>query len=156
MLCFILLCKLSKLPPNHNVSTTRQQWIVAGTVDKRTLRREVQDFCGQFSIYRLEPYVPFSVSVVASDEGQSHTGKSAQHKCVVFTSLLSTNQQTVGLCVRFRANNAILYLFGLSSLTMTLYVCFLMPFPSCICKYVMFLGKTLLCINLFHLKDSFS
>ncbi|XP_068736862.1 uncharacterized protein [Montipora capricornis] len=66
------LKKVSKLPPNHNISTTRQQWIVAGTVDKRTLRKEVQDFCGQFSIYRLKPYVPYSVSVVASDEGQSH------------------------------------------------------------------------------------
>jgi len=64
---------VSKLPPNHNVSTTRQQWTVAGTVDKNTLRKEVQDFCGQFSIYRLEPYVPYSVSVVA-DEGQSHAG----------------------------------------------------------------------------------
>ncbi|XP_068736863.1 uncharacterized protein [Montipora capricornis] len=69
------LKKVSKLPPNHNISTTRQQWIVAGTVDKRTLRKEVQDFCGQFSIYRLKPYVPYSVSVVASDEGQSHADR---------------------------------------------------------------------------------
>lgn len=69
------LKKVSKLPPNHNISTTRQQWIVAGTVDKRTLRKEVEDFCGQFSIYRLEPYVPYSVSVVASDEGQSHADR---------------------------------------------------------------------------------
>ena len=76
MLYFILLCKVSKLPPTHNMSTTRQQWTIAGTVDKNTLRKEVQDFCGQFSIYRLEPYVPYSVSVVASDEGQSHAGKS--------------------------------------------------------------------------------
>ena len=95
MLYFILLCKMSKLPPIHNTSITRQQWTVAGTVDQNTLRKEVQDFCGQFTIYRLEPYVPNSVSVVASDQGQTQAGKSVHRKYVVFTPLFSATQQTL-------------------------------------------------------------
>lgn len=81
------LKKVSKLPPNHNVSTTRQQWTVAGTVNKNTLRKEVQDFCGQFSIYRLEPYVPYSVSVVASDEGLSHADRTRRQSGIKFFML---------------------------------------------------------------------
>lgn len=69
------LKKMSKLPPIHKTSITRHQWTVAGTVDQNTLRKEVQDFCGQFTIYRLEPYVPNSVSVVASDQGQSQADR---------------------------------------------------------------------------------
>jgi len=92
------LRKMSKLPPIHNTSITRQQWTVAGTIDKNTLRKEVKDFCGQFTIYRLEPYVPNSVSVVASDEGQSQADRIRrqvrQRKfvlCHMFTPLCNPN-----------------------------------------------------------------
>ena len=35
---------------------------------KWSLRREVQEFCGQFPVYRLEPFTPDIVTVVSEDD----------------------------------------------------------------------------------------
>lgn len=54
---------LSRKPPTHQIEKTIQQWRVGNRVDKSTLRQEVRDFCGQFPIYRLEPFTADTVSV---------------------------------------------------------------------------------------------
>jgi len=67
---------LSSLPPTHKIEKTIQQWKVGDMVDKWTLRPEVRDFCGQFPVYRLEPFTPDSVSVGrAGDEGYSRASR---------------------------------------------------------------------------------
>ncbi|XP_031552027.1 uncharacterized protein LOC116289270, partial [Actinia tenebrosa] len=58
------LKKVSNRPSSHKIEKTIQQWRVGARVDKRTLRQAVRDFCGQFPIYRLEPYTADSVSVM--------------------------------------------------------------------------------------------
>ena len=37
-------------------------------MEKWSLRREVQEFCGQFPIYRLELFTPDTVTVVSGDD----------------------------------------------------------------------------------------
>ncbi|XP_028515596.1 uncharacterized protein LOC110241421 [Exaiptasia diaphana] len=49
-------------PPSHNIRKISRQWTIGPIVDKSTLRKEVRDFCGQFPVYRLEPFTPDSVS----------------------------------------------------------------------------------------------
>ena len=65
------------MPLIHKIEKIPQQWTLGDIVDKQTLRPEVQDFCGQFPVYRLEPYTPDSVFVVAEDKGYTHVGKPA-------------------------------------------------------------------------------
>ena len=75
------------MPPTHKIEKTIQQWKVGGMVDKWTLRPEVRDFCGQFPVYRLEPFTPDSVSVGrAGGEGYSRASKFVV--CVIYTHVL--------------------------------------------------------------------
>lgn len=45
---------LSQVPPSENKVIVQKYWVVSEQVDKIFLRREVQEFCGQFPIYRLQ------------------------------------------------------------------------------------------------------
>ncbi|KXJ12905.1 hypothetical protein AC249_AIPGENE19884 [Exaiptasia diaphana] len=56
------LQSLSGSPPSHNIRKISRQWTIGPIVDKSTLRKEVRDFCGQFPVYRLEPFNADSVS----------------------------------------------------------------------------------------------
>ena len=52
------------MPPSHKIVKTTEQWRIGARVEKWSLRREVQEFCGQFPVYRLEPFTPDTVTVV--------------------------------------------------------------------------------------------
>ena len=45
-------------------------------VEKSSLRPEVQEFCGNFPVYRLQPFTPDSVTVVSDDGDDTRAGKS--------------------------------------------------------------------------------
>ncbi|KAL9962493.1 hypothetical protein ACROYT_G031598 [Oculina patagonica] len=64
------LKKMSTLPATHKIEKTIQQWRVGEEVADHTLRPEVQNFCGQYPVYRLEPFTADSVSV-----GLAHAGR---------------------------------------------------------------------------------
>ena len=57
--------QLSHSAPVQKIEKIKQQWTLGDVVDRQTLRTEVQEFCGNFPIYRLEPYTPDSVTVVS-------------------------------------------------------------------------------------------
>lgn len=63
-ICFPYV-QLSHSAPVRKIEKIKQQWTLGDVVDRQTLRTEVQEFCGNFPIYRLEPYTPDSVTVVA-------------------------------------------------------------------------------------------
>ena len=52
------------MPPSHKIVKTTEQWRIGARVEKWSLRPEVQEFCGQFPVYRLEPFTPDTVAVV--------------------------------------------------------------------------------------------
>lgn len=52
------------MPPSHKIVKTTEQWRIGARVEKWSLRPEVQEFCGQFPVYRLEPFTPDIVTVV--------------------------------------------------------------------------------------------
>ena len=64
------------MPPSHKIVKTIQQWRIGARVEKQTLRLEVQEFCGRFPAYRLEPFTSDSVTVVSEDEDGIRAGKS--------------------------------------------------------------------------------
>ncbi|CAH3029083.1 unnamed protein product, partial [Porites evermanni] len=61
---------LSHSAPVQKIEKIKQQWTLGDVVDRQTLRTEVQEFCGNFPIYRLEPYTPDSVTVVAGTRAE--------------------------------------------------------------------------------------
>ncbi|CAH3171104.1 unnamed protein product, partial [Porites lobata] len=69
---------LTNMPPSHKIVKTIQQWRIGARVEKQTLRLEVQEFCGRFPAYRLEPFTSDSVTVVSEDEDGIRAGKSAR------------------------------------------------------------------------------
>jgi len=62
---------LSQVPPYENKVIVQNYWVVSEQVDKIFLRREVQEFCGQFPIYRLQE-VDFNSTREAEIDG-GHT-----------------------------------------------------------------------------------
>lgn len=59
---------LSQDAPLDNMEKITQYWTLGGVVARETLRTEVQEFCGQFQVYRLKPYNPDPLTVVAEDD----------------------------------------------------------------------------------------
>lgn len=63
-----------------------QYWTLGGVVARETLRTEVQEFCGQFQVYRLKPYNPDPLTVVAGDDQGIRAGK-----CLIHTPITCFN-----------------------------------------------------------------
>ena len=63
-------------PPTHEIVKVSLQWGLGPRVEKTSLRPEVQEFCGDFPVYRLEPFTPDSVTVVSEDGDDTRAGKS--------------------------------------------------------------------------------
>lgn len=59
---------LTKMSPSHKIVKTTEQWRIGARVQKWSLRLEVQEFCGQFPVYCLEPFTPDTITVVSGDE----------------------------------------------------------------------------------------
>ena len=68
---FTFSLQLTKLPPSHKIEKITEKWKVGARVAKWRLRPEVQEFCGQFPVYRLEPFTPDSVTVMSEDDDTS-------------------------------------------------------------------------------------
>ncbi|XP_031573739.1 uncharacterized protein LOC116307611 [Actinia tenebrosa] len=66
---------LSGSSATHKIEKTIQQWRVGARVNQSALRQAVRDFCGQFPIYRLEPFTADSISVMAEDHQYTRTDR---------------------------------------------------------------------------------
>ena len=63
------------MSPSHKIVKTTEQWRIGARVEKLSLRPEVQEFCGQFPVYRLEPFTPDTITVLSGDEDGFRAGK---------------------------------------------------------------------------------
>ena len=75
---FVLLCSQVSEAPSKKKLIVRKYWTVSEEVDKALLRQAVQDFCGQFPVFRLQE-VDLSMlsSTIAGfrDDGRTRFGK---------------------------------------------------------------------------------
>jgi len=52
----------------QQIETVAHKWEVHSKVDKTTFRREVQDFCARYPVYRLVEYTPASIAIGTRSE----------------------------------------------------------------------------------------
>jgi len=67
--------QLSQVPPFENKVIVQKYWVISEQVDKTLLRQEVQEFCGQFPIYRLQEVEFNSTGEAEIDGGRTRSGK---------------------------------------------------------------------------------
>ena len=63
------------MPPFEKKVVVQKHWVVSEQVDKTFLRQEVQEFCDQFPMYRLQEVDSNSTSKAEIDGGHARVGK---------------------------------------------------------------------------------